>query len=381
MPDRSTVSIFAVGDVFPDVPDGRAAFRALEPLFATADIVFGNCEGVYSDAPEPAPTHKHFMCARQERGSMLGAVGFDVMTLANNHMIDGGYAGLRDTSELLQSQGIAVTGAGENLEAATRPAIVERHGRRIGFLGFCTVHPVGYEARASRPGLASLRVRTHYADPDPNFWEPGIDPVISTLPDPGDLERCRAAIARARELVDYLVVAHHWGYSSWMEVLQDYELELARDAVDHGADVVVCHHTHSLRGIEVYQGKPIFYGLGALMHHFSDHKPSTQAMAERLALWGDIASMAPGEDLPLWPFRTDTQMTSIATLDLARDGSVRAGLIPAMMLADGSTEPLAPGDPRAAKVAEYLERITRRVGFDTSYTRDERSGFMLVRVD
>jgi poly-gamma-glutamate capsule biosynthesis protein CapA/YwtB (metallophosphatase superfamily) len=381
MPDSRTVSIFAVGDVFPDVPDGRAAFRALEPLFATADIVFGNCEGVYSDAPEPAPTHKHFMCAPQERGSMLGAVGFDVMTLANNHMIDGGYAGLRDTSELLQSQGIAVTGAGENLEAATRPAIVERHGRRIGFLGFCTVHPVGYEARASRPGLASLRVRTHYADPDPNFWEPGIDPVVSTLAHPGDLERCRAVIAQARELVDCLVVAHHWGYSSWMEVLQDYELELARDAVDHGADVVVCHHTHSLRGIEVYQGKPIFYGLGALMHHFSDHKPSTQAMAERLALWGDIASMAPGEDLPLWPFRSDTQMTGIATLDLAPDGSVRAGLIPAMMLADGSTEPLAPADRRAAKVADYLERITRRVGFDTSYARDERSGFMLVRVD
>jgi poly-gamma-glutamate synthesis protein (capsule biosynthesis protein) len=381
MPDSRTVSIFAVGDVFPDVPDGRAAFRALEPLFATADIVFGNCEGVYSDAPEPAPTHKHFMCAPRERGSMLGAVGFDVMTLANNHMIDGGYAGLRDTSELLQSQGIAVTGAGENLEAATRPAIVERHGRRIGFLGFCTVHPVGYEARASRPGLASLRVRTHYADPDPNFWEPGIEPVISTFAHPGDLERCRAAIAHARELVDCLVVAHHWGYSSWMEVLQDYELELARDAVDHGADVVVCHHTHSLRGIEVYRDKPIFYGLGALMHHFSDHKPSTQAMAERLALWGDIASMAPGEDLPLWPFRTDTQMTGIATLDLAPDGSVRAGLIPAMMLADGSTEPLAPADRRAAKVADYLERITRRVGFDTSYARDERSGFMLVRVD
>jgi hypothetical protein len=85
--------------------------------------------------------------------------------------------------------------------------------------------------------------------------------------------------------------------------------------------------------------------------------------------------------LPLWPFRSDTQMTGIATLDLAPDGSVRAGLIPAMMLADGSTEPLAPADRRAAKVADYLERITRRVGFDTSYARDERSGFMLVRVD
>jgi poly-gamma-glutamate synthesis protein (capsule biosynthesis protein) len=376
MPD---VSIFAVGDVYPDIPDGRAAFRALEPLFATADIVFGNCEGVYSDAPEPAPTHKHFMCAPRQRGAMLGAVGFDVMTLANNHMIDGGYAGLRDTTELLQEQGIAVTGAGDDLAGAERPAILERHGLRIGFLGFCTVHPVGYEARAGRPGLASLRVRTHYADPDPNFWEPGIDPVISTLPDPGDLARCRAAIARAREQVDFLVVAHHWGYSSWMEVLQDYELELARDAVEHGADAVICHHHHSLRGIELHRGKPIFYGLGALMHHFS-HKPSTADMAARLERFGEIASMAPGEDLPLWPFRTDTQMTGIATLDIAPDGSARAGLIPAIMLADGSTEPLAAGDPRAAQIADYLERITRRVGLETTYTRTERAGCMLVRL-
>jgi poly-gamma-glutamate capsule biosynthesis protein CapA/YwtB (metallophosphatase superfamily) len=381
MTEPRRVSIFAVGDVFPDLPDGRAAFHALEPLFATADVVFGNCEGVYSDAPEPAPTHKHFMCAPRERGAMLGAVGFDVMTLANNHMIDGGYAGLRDTIELLTAQGIAVTGAGADSDAATRPAIVERRGLRIGFLGFCTVHPVGYEARPSRPGLSSLRVRTHYADPDPNFWEPGIDPAITTLPDAGDLARCRTAVARAREQVDFLVVAHHWGYSSWMEVLQEYELELARDTVEHGADAVVCHHHHSLRGIEMHRGKPIFYGLGALMHHFSHHRPSTADMAARLARFGEISSLAPGEDLPLFPFRSDTQMTGIATLDVTLDGRARAGLIPAIMLADGSTEPLATGDPRATRVADYLDRITRRGGFGTTYTRAERDGYMLVGVD
>ena len=62
------VSVLAVGDVFPDVPDGRAAFRPLEPLFASADVVFGNCEGVYSDRPARSPSHKHFMGAARARG-------------------------------------------------------------------------------------------------------------------------------------------------------------------------------------------------------------------------------------------------------------------------------------------------------------------------
>ena len=166
------VSVFSVGDVFPDLPDGKASFAPLTPLFDTADIVFGNCEGVYSDRPSRAPSHKHFCGAPLARGSFFGEVGFDVMTLANNHMIDGGYAALADTIELLNGQGIATTGAGSNIVEATRPAILERDGIRVAFLGFCTVYPVGYEARDSRPGLAPLRVRTYYGDPDPNFWEP-----------------------------------------------------------------------------------------------------------------------------------------------------------------------------------------------------------------
>jgi hypothetical protein len=375
---RRPVTVLAVGDVFVDVPDGRAALRPLEPLFATADVVFGNCEGVYSDRPAKSPSHKHFMGAPRERGAMLGEVGFDVMTCANNHMLDGGYAGLEDTLELLREQGIAVTGAGMDIAEATRPAIVERDGLRIAFLGFCTVHPVGYEARPTRPGLASLRVRTFYADPDPNFWEPGIDPLITTAPVPEDLERYRSAIAAARAEADFVVVACHWGYSSWVEVLQEYELELARDAVEHGADAVVCHHHHSLRGIELHRGKPIFYGLGALVHHFESFETTAEDRAARHARFGDRSSMLAAESFPLFPFRADARKTGIATLDLTSDGTVGAGFIPAQMMEDGSTEPLRPDDPRATDVAEYVERLTRQSGFDTRFVRSERAGWMLL---
>jgi poly-gamma-glutamate synthesis protein (capsule biosynthesis protein) len=318
----ATVRVLAVGDVFPDIPNARAAFAPLTPLLTSADVVFGNCEGVYSDRPAKSPSRKHFMGAPRERGTMLGEVGFDVMTCANNHMMDGGEVGLQDTVELLRGQGIAVTGAGMDIDEATRPAIVESKGLRVAFLGFCSVYPVGYEARSSRPGLAPLRVRTFYADPDPNFWEPGIDPVIVTAPLADDLERFRSVIVKTKEEADFVVVACHWGYSSWVEILQDYELELARDAVDHGADAVVCHHHHSLRGIELHRGKPIFYGLGALMHHFASHAPTAEERAAREARFGERSSLVENEHFPLFPFRADARKTGIACLDLAADGIV-----------------------------------------------------------
>jgi poly-gamma-glutamate synthesis protein (capsule biosynthesis protein) len=373
-----TVSVLAVGDVFPDVPDGRAALAPLGPLFAGADIVFGNCEGVYSDRPAPAPSHKAFCWAPRERGDMLGEAGFDAMTLANNHIVDGGHVGLADTMELLRAQGIALTGAGANLAEAVRPAIVERHGLRVAFLGFCSVYPKGYEARPARPGLAPLRVRTHYSDPDENFWEPGIDPVITTQAYPEDLRRYREAIAAARAAADVVIVANHWGWSSLVEVLQDYELELARDAVEHGADAVVCHHHHSLRGIERHRGRPIFYGLGTLMHHFRSIEVSQEQMTARQERFGPRSSWVVGEELPLFPFRADARRSAVATLDVGPDGGVEAGLIPAMIMADGSTEPLAPGDRRAAEVAGYVERLSE--GFGTRFARGERSGWMHLQV-
>ncbi|HXR13580.1 MAG TPA: CapA family protein [Solirubrobacteraceae bacterium] len=374
------VLVFSVGDVFPDVPDGRASFAPLTPLLSQADIVFGNCEGVYSDRPSRAPSHKHFNGAPRAHGDFLGEVPFHVMTCANNHMIDGGYEGLADTLELLGSQGIATTGAGIDIAAATRPAILERAGVRVAFLGFCSVYPVGYEAREGRPGLAPLRVRTYYGDPDPNFWEPGVDPVIETVPFAEDLARYRESIAAARRQADFVVVAPHWGYSSWMEVLQDYELTLARDAVEHGADAVMCCHHHALRGVEIHRGKPIFYGLGALIHHFNSIKVTAADRAARQARFGERSSFSEAEEFPLFPFRVDARKTGIAVLWLGADGAIETGFIPAHMLGDGSTEPLRAEDPRAAEVADYIERLSAQSGFATRFERSQFDGWMLLQV-
>src|ERR1700688_4746793 len=116
--------MFVGGDVFTNQPDGRPAFRHLSPLLRTADLVMANCEGVYTDRPSPAPSHKHLMVASPQRGSMLGAAPFHVLGCANNHMMDGGYVGLSDTLETLRAQGIATVGAGMDLAEAVRPVVL-----------------------------------------------------------------------------------------------------------------------------------------------------------------------------------------------------------------------------------------------------------------
>jgi poly-gamma-glutamate synthesis protein (capsule biosynthesis protein) len=372
------VEVMVAGDVYPNVADGVASFRDLREILAAADVVAGNCEGVYSDQPSPAPSHKHMMVSPAQRGAMLGEAGFDVLSLANNHMIDGGYAGLEDTRKLLAGQGIQTMGAGENLAAALRPAIVERGGVAVAFLGFCSVFPVGYEARAGRPGIAAVRVRTHYSDPDPNFWEPGIEPVISTEPFPDDLDRYQQAIAAAREQADVVLVLNHWGYSSRLEIVQDYELQLARAAVDSGADAVLCCHHHSLRGIEFRAGKPIFYGLGTLVHHLTTlYPPSAGELDRRRAAFGALAHI-PDPEFPLFPFHPDARQTGLAVLDISAAGIVTAGFVPAVIRQDGSTEPLRPGDQRADDILAYLQRITADRGFTTAFRPAERHGYMLA---
>jgi poly-gamma-glutamate capsule biosynthesis protein CapA/YwtB (metallophosphatase superfamily) len=373
--------VLVAGDVFPNLPDGALAFRPLRDITGEeAVIVVGNCEGVYSDDPSPAPSHKSFMVAPRQRGSMLGDVPFHVMSLANNHTMDGGYGGLTDTVDLLASQGIATVGAGATLADAARPLVVERGGQRIAFVAVCSVFPVGYEARQERPGIAPLRVRTLYADPDRNFWEPGIAPVIVTLPFPEDLQRFRQSIAAARAAADSVVVLCHWGYSRGTERLLDYELDLARDAVTHGADVVVCAHHHSLRGVEIHRRKPIFYGMGTLVHHLHGSGATSPGRAVAGSATGTRSSRVFDPEYPYFPFETEARMTGFAFVELDRGDVEAVGIVPAMIRPDGSTHPLAVGSGELETYVDHLRNISTSAGFDTSFRPTERAGWALVEI-
>ncbi|MBL8706720.1 MAG: CapA family protein, partial [Rhodospirillales bacterium] len=156
-----------------------------------------------------------------------------------------------------------------------------------------SVYQAGYEARAKVPGLAAMRIHSHYYIPDWDAYgkvEPGVQPQVRTVPYPEDLAVLTQSVEQAKARADLVVASFHWGTASRPAVLMDYEYTLGRAAVDAGADLVYGHHHHYLRGVELYRGKPIFYGLG----HFAFDLPGmetalTQREIDKLKQMGEHA--------------------------------------------------------------------------------------------
>ena len=154
--------------------------------------------------------------------------------------------------------------------------IVERHaptrGLRFGILQRTSVYwPTNHEAGEHTPGVAALRGHTAYQLPlhktrpeIPPANRPGVPPEILTWADPAYLAQYREDIAALRREADIVVASHHWGLHE--EVLQ-YMTEIAHAAIDSGADIVVGHGPHFSLPVEVYKGKPVFYGLGNFSFH------------------------------------------------------------------------------------------------------------------
>jgi poly-gamma-glutamate synthesis protein (capsule biosynthesis protein) len=121
----SSLKILAVGDVFIDRPNPNTAFIHVAKLFAKADIVFGNCEGVYAEEWEQSPSCGIPLISDPKAIQILSDANFKIMSLANNHAVDGGYKALLATRDQLRNAGIAAIGAGENAIMAHQPAIME----------------------------------------------------------------------------------------------------------------------------------------------------------------------------------------------------------------------------------------------------------------
>lgn len=174
------------------------------------------------------------------------AAGFDVVNLANNHILDYGQDGLLDTLRALDGAKILHTGAGKNLEDAYRPVIVEKDGIKIAFLGFS--HKV----------------------PD-NSWKAGVNhPGTTQLYDP---KQAIKTIQETNEQADLVVVMAHWGEERAEKPLEEHR-KMARSFIDAGADLIIGTHPHVLQGLETYQGKWIAYSLGNFLFTTNDHAPS-----------------------------------------------------------------------------------------------------------
>ena len=240
---KENVTLLFAGDLFlTDIlqekydKNGASAAAAPELLSVTrsADIFMLNQEFPFGTTGEAVEDKEYTFRVDPKYVSLLPELGVDVVTLANNHMLDFGRGPLKETLEALDEAGILHVGAGQNLEEASALKTIEAGGWTIGFLGATRVIPEhSWTASRSNSGLFTT-----------------YDPT-----------KLLGEIQAAKQQFDYVVVYVHWGIERNTEP-EEYQKSLARQYIDAGADAVIGAHPHVLQGIEYYQGKPIFYSLG-----------------------------------------------------------------------------------------------------------------------
>lgn len=350
--------LLAVGDVLVERDNPLTAFEPTLDLLAEADILFGNCEAVYATDVEPAPSASIPVLCGAHNASALGPAGFHVMSLANNHTVDGGHRGLLQTIERLTEQGVQVSGAGRNWDEAHRAAVVERDGWRVAFLSYSCEYPAGYGARETSPGIATLRTHTLYYPSEMSAFQSGGHPEQLTIANPNDLQLMQREIREARADADVVVVSVHAGDGSRPAVVTEYERQIARASIDAGADAYLGHHHHMLRGAEYYRGKPMFYGLGHFVFDVPDFEsqvpPSVLSRMKQHA--GEYGYGYRDDGYPLLPMHPDARMTVIAVLDFGEDGP-RFGAIPATINPQGQPVVRHPASADGRRVAAYLREL------------------------
>lgn len=223
--------------------EAAATARLLERLEA-ADVFMLNQEFPFGTAGEAMEEKEYTFRIHPDYVTVLQELSVDMVTLANNHVLDFGREPLTETFAALNDAGIPYVGAGNDLSEAKQFKTLEVKGKTIGFLG------------ASRVIPESSWAATKYQS------------GVFTTYDPTQL---LAEIQTAKEVCDFVVVYVHWGVEQ-SEQPEDYQKELARQYIDAGADAVIGSHPHVLQELEYYQGKPIVYSLGNFIFSNRDYE-------------------------------------------------------------------------------------------------------------
>ena len=273
-------------------------------LIRKADVAFTNFETLIHDFNIPG--------AQQSGGTYMGSprfvteelawAGFDLLGLANNHQNDYGVDGMRSTVAALSQTKFVFAGVGENLAFARAPGYLDTPKGRVGLISVSSTFPDAIVAGAQRkdmpgrPGLNPLRHATTYTVPQATFdtlstlrgsgesnmgenkpkagtlvfngdtYVVGDQVAMHTKADERDMRELQASVRDARQQSDWVVVSIHAHEAAapgpaGRGTPADFVVEFAHGMINAGADMVVMHGPHVLRGIEVYKSKPIFYSM------------------------------------------------------------------------------------------------------------------------
>lgn len=360
---EQSLLLYAVGDVAPDRTDPRDCFALVRSELRRADIGFCQLEVNLTERGARLPQVRHTHRAKADVAPALRDAGFHVVSWAGNHCLDWGPDGFYDTLDNLRAAGLRVVGAGAHIAEARAPVLIEQGGTRVAFLAYCSILPANYWAETDRPGCAPMRAFTIYEPIEPD--QPGTPARVHTYANREDLSALCADIAAARESADVVIVSLHWGIHFVPAVIADYQREVGRAAIDAGADLILGHHAHILKGVEMYRGKAIFYSLCnfAVDLRMDPAHASSRGFREIQGLHPD---WIPDYD-SLYNFPPESRMTMIASARLTPQGATRVGFLPAYVNRNAQPEVLRATDPRFGDVLRYMQRVSEQQALPVRY--------------
>lgn len=246
-PACSRVTFCAVGDVLLDRGIRRAIndntikypFELIKDNIRAHDLAFCNLECPVSSKGKS--TGKIY-CFRADTSFFSGIqdAGFNIFSLANNHIIDWGQEACLDTRNFIEAQNLYAIGAGENQEIAQKPLLFTKHGLRFAIFAYLGDPLKGVVWSEKRPGPAQA----------------GIEEICE-------------AIECIRDSVNFVLVSIHWG-TEYIHIPTKAQIAWAHAMIDAGADLIIGHHPHVLQSIEIYGNRVILYSLGNFV--FDQHK-------------------------------------------------------------------------------------------------------------
>lgn len=354
----------AVGDLAMDRDNYNESFAATRDVLTAADITFGQIETSFAEKGVRLPQARHAVLARPDGAAALGRAGFDIVSLAGNHVLDWGNDAFFETEANLHAAGVKTVGAGANIFEARKPVFFTLgDGTRVAVLAYCSILPHSYWADERRPGCTPMRALTIYEQIEHD--QPGTPARIHTYPHREDLAAMEADIRAARAQADLVIVSQHWGIHFVRASIADYQRDVARAAIAAGADAILGGHAHILKGCEIMDGKPVFY---SLCNFATDLRMDPAHAASKS--FNEIRVLAEEWEPDfnsLYNFPKASRLSMVARLEISGGRILRSGFLPLYIDSDAVPRFVTPGSARHAEVVDYMTAVTQEAGLNARY--------------
>jgi poly-gamma-glutamate synthesis protein (capsule biosynthesis protein) len=196
--------------------------------------------------------------------------------------------------------------------------------------------------------MAPMRARTYYEAYD---YQPATPPHVYSVAEEADVEAMVADIKAAKKLADFVVVSMHWGVHHVPRLVAHYQTQAGHAAIDAGCDIILGHHPHILKGVEVYKGKPILYSMGNFAWD-GKHSQPTHSYGAKKSTPQQYYAMDLGPKIKL-KYRQYWSLSVIAEVTLDKETGVSVNLIPVYLDDESYPRVVKPGDPLFEEIIEF----------------------------